>query len=179
VAALAEGPARALIARAQRLAGPEREDGASVADVARAVVGLQAQDLDAASLGVRARRAGATASEVARARVEERSVARVWCMRGTLYLVAVEDARWLVRLLGPVGLARGRRRRAQMGVDSPEAVQAVRALLAELRVARPPCASCRPSTACSSPTATARSRWRRSTLARSCRAAASCVPPRS
>ena len=129
--ALDEGDARALLARSQRLGGPEREDGASVAAVARAVVGLQAQDLDAASLGVRARRAGATASEVARARVEERSVARVWCMRGTLHLVAVEDARWLVRLLGPVGLARGRRRRAQMGVDSPEAVQAVRAVLAE------------------------------------------------
>lgn len=129
--ALDEGDARALLARAQRLAGPEREDGASVADVARDVVGLQAQDLDAASLGLRARRAGTTASEVARARVEERSVVRVWCMRGTLHLVAVEDARWLVRLLGPVGLARGRRRRAQMGVDSPEAVQAVRAVLVD------------------------------------------------
>ena len=37
-------------------------------------------------------------------------------MRGTLHLVPAEDARWLVALLGPVGLARGRRRREQMGI---------------------------------------------------------------
>ena len=96
----------------------------------RLVAGLQAQDAPAAALGVRARLAGATASAVAHARFEERSVARIWCMRGTLHLVPVEDARWLVALLGPVGLARGRRRRDEMGV-LPEATAAVRAALAD------------------------------------------------
>ena len=57
-------------------------------------------------------------------------MARIWCMRGTLHLVPAEDARWLVALLGPVGLARGRRRREQMGVV-PEATAAVRAALAD------------------------------------------------
>jgi Winged helix DNA-binding domain len=123
--------ARGLLVRAQRLGGPEREDGASVADVVRVVGGLQAQDAPAAALGVRARLGGATASGVDRARFEERSVARIWCMRGTLHLVAAEDARWLVALLGPVGLARGRRRREQMGVVNPEASAAVRAALAD------------------------------------------------
>ena len=122
--------ARALLVRAQRLGGPEREDGASVAGVLRLVAGLQAQDAPAAALGVRARLAGATASAVAHARFEERSVARIWCMRGTLHLVPAEDARWLVALLGPVGLARGRRRREEMGV-LPEATAAVRAALAD------------------------------------------------
>ena len=113
--------ARGLLVRAQRLGGPEREDGASVAEVVRLVGGLQAQDAPAAALGVRARLAGATASAVDHARFEARSVARIWCMRGTLHLVPAEDARWMVALLGPVGLARGRRRREQMGVVSPEA----------------------------------------------------------
>jgi hypothetical protein len=36
-----------------------------------------------------------------------------------------------VALLGPVGLARGRRRREQMGVFAPEATAAVRAALAD------------------------------------------------
>ena len=94
----------------------------------RLVGGLQAQDAPAAALGVRARLAGATAAAVERARFEERSVARIWCMRGTLHLVPAEDARWLVALLGPIGLARGRRRREQMGI-SPEATAAVRAAL--------------------------------------------------
>ena len=122
--------ARALLVRAQRLGGPERETGASVAEVVGAVGGLQAQDAGAAALGVRARLAGATASAVDRARFEDRSVARVWCMRGTLHLVPAEDARWIVGLLGHVGLARGRRRREQMGVVHG-AGAAVRAALAD------------------------------------------------
>ena len=126
---LDEHGARALLARAQRLTDAGRGDGAPVAEVARAVVGLQAQDLHAASLGVRARLAQCEASAVEAARVRERSVVRVWCMRGTLHLVAAEDARWLVALLGPVGLARGRRRRGEFGVNAPEAVTAVRHVL--------------------------------------------------
>jgi Winged helix DNA-binding domain len=122
--------ARRLLVRAQRLGGPEREEGRSVAETVRLVAGLQAQDAGAAALGVRARLAGVTAAEVDRARFEDRSVARVWCMRGTLHLVPAEDARWLVALLGPVGLARGRRRREQMGVVHG-AGAAVRAALAD------------------------------------------------
>jgi hypothetical protein len=97
----------------------------------RAVVGLQGQDAGAASLGVRARLAGSTASAVDGARFVERSVVRVPCMRGTLHLVAVEDARWLVALLGPIGLARNRRRIAQMGADGDDALRAVRDALGE------------------------------------------------
>jgi Winged helix DNA-binding domain len=128
---LTESAARGLLVRAQRLAGPEREGQLPVADIVRAVVGIQAQDMGAASLGVRARLAGTTSSEVESARLRERSIVRVWCMRGTLHLVAAEDARWLVSLLGPVGLVRGRRRRAEMGVNTPEALAAVRRVLAE------------------------------------------------
>jgi len=97
----------------------------------RAVVGLQAQDAGAASLGVRARLAGSTAAAVDRARFDERSIARVWCMRGTLHLVAAEDVRWLVALLGPVGLKRNQRRIAEFGVDGEDALRAARDALAE------------------------------------------------
>jgi hypothetical protein len=108
--------ARRLLVRGQRLAGPEREAPATVAEVTRLVAGLQAQDAGAAALGVRARLDGATLSQVDHARFVDRTVARIWCMRGTLHLVPAEDARWLVALLGPIGLARNRRRRKQMGV---------------------------------------------------------------
>jgi hypothetical protein len=108
--------ARGFLVRAQRLAGPERQGPATVADVTRLVAGLQAQDAGAAALGVRARLDGATLTQVNQARFEDRTVARIWCMRGTLHLVPAEDARWLVALLAPVGLARNRRRREQMGV---------------------------------------------------------------
>jgi len=122
--------ARGLLTGAQGLGGPERESAATVGEVVRLVGGLQAQDAPAAALGVRARLVGATASAVDHARFEERSVARIWCMRGTLHLVPAEDARWLVALLGPIGLARGRRRREQMGITA-EAIDAVPAALAD------------------------------------------------
>ena len=98
--------ARGLLARGQRLAGAPRS---SVVDMVRAVAALQAQDAAAAAhLGIRARRPGSTLAEVEAARFEERSVARTWVMRGTLHLIPAEDARWMVALLGPVGLKQER-----------------------------------------------------------------------
>src|SRR5919202_160971 len=84
---------RRLCLRAQRL--DPRPAAAGVAQVVREVCGVQAQDPAAAALAVRARGAGLTAAGVERARVEERSVVRTWCMRGTLHLVATEDLGWL------------------------------------------------------------------------------------
>ncbi len=128
---IGEPEARGLLVRGQRLDDPGRSEPAAVADAVRAVVGIQAQDSGAASLGVRARLAGSTGAAVGRALHEERSVARIWCMRGTLHLVAAEDLRWLVSLLGPVGLRRNRKRMAAMGVDNDDALRAVRATLAD------------------------------------------------
>ena len=52
-------------------------------------------------------------------------------MRGTLHLVPAEDARWLVALLGPVGLARGAPPPRADGRRLPEATAAVPAALAD------------------------------------------------
>src|SRR3954468_12858005 len=106
--------ARALLARGQRLVAPARN---SVSETVAAVAALQAQDAGAAALGVRGRRPGTTLAEVEAARFEERSVARTWVMRGTLHLVPAEDARWMVELLGPIGLRKSARRIAELGVE--------------------------------------------------------------
>lgn len=128
---LSDDDARRLLVRGQRLDEPSRADGADVAAVVRAVVGLQAQDAGAGSLGVRARLEGVAKSAVDRARFEDRTIARTWVMRGTLHFVAAEDMRWMVALLGPVGLRRNAKRIASMGVDSDEAMEAVRSALAD------------------------------------------------
>ena len=120
-----------MLVNAQRLDDASRADGADVAEVVRAVVGLQAQDAGAGSLGVRARLADSTKSAVDRARFEDRTVVRIWVMRGTLHFIAAEDARWMIALLGSVGLRRSAKRIASMGVDSDEAMDAVRSALAE------------------------------------------------
>lgn len=119
--------ARGLLAAAQRLAAAPRS---GVLETVRAVAALQAQDAGAAALGVRARRPGSTLAEVEAARFEERSVARTWVMRGTLHLIPAEDARWMVELLGPIGLKKSARRIAELGVGTDEVAAAVRAALA-------------------------------------------------
>jgi hypothetical protein len=81
------------------------------------VVGLQAQVLSAAALGMRARSTGLDASDVNRALNDERSIVRSWLMRGTLHVVAADDIRWLVQLLGPVFVRAFATRHAQLGLD--------------------------------------------------------------
>jgi hypothetical protein len=81
------------------------------------VLGLQAQLLGAAALGMRARGSGLTAASIDRALNDDRSIVRTWLMRGTLHVVAAEDVRWLVDLLGPVFARGATRRHAQLGLD--------------------------------------------------------------
>jgi hypothetical protein len=50
-------------------------------------------------------------------------------MRGTLHLIPAEDARWMVALLGPVGLRKSARRIAELGVSDLRAE--IRAALAD------------------------------------------------
>jgi hypothetical protein len=126
---LTDSAARGLLARGQRLTDAERSDGAAVAEVVRAVVGLQAQDRGAGALGVRARLADVRLSEV-QAALEDRSIVRLWCMRGTLHYVAADDAGWLGALLGPMSRARSRKRMEAMGVAGDDAVDVVRDVLA-------------------------------------------------
>ena len=118
--------ARGLLARGQRLAGGPRS---TVSETVAAVAALQAQDAGAAHLGIRARLPGCSLAEVEAARFEERSVARPWVMRGTLHLIPAEDARWMVELLGPIGLRKSARRIAELGVA--DAGPAVRAALSD------------------------------------------------
>jgi hypothetical protein len=121
--ALPDDEVRRLRIRAQRLTPQPR---ASVLDVVRKSAGLQAQESVAGALSVRARSSGLIAADVDRARLEERSVVRTWAMRGTLHLLAAEDLGWLLGLLGPLFIARDRRRLAQLGVDDEAADRGVR-----------------------------------------------------
>jgi hypothetical protein len=115
--------------RAQLLTGRRPR---SVAEVVRALGGLQAQDTPASRLAIRPRSTGLDAGAVRRACNQDRSVVRTWAMRGTLHMVAAEDAGWLVGLLGPAFAAAGRRRRLQLGLDDRLLGRALEALPAVL-----------------------------------------------
>jgi hypothetical protein len=102
--------------------------------ILRQVVGLQAQVLSAAALGMRVRSTGLRAGDVDRALNDERSIVRSWLMRGTLHVVAAEDLRWLIALLGPVFIGAGATRYAQLGLDDDlkaRGVAAIRKILSD------------------------------------------------
>lgn len=119
---------RAARMAANGLAGGRTRDAAAAV---RKVVGVQAQDVRAARMQVRARTTGVTAALVDRVVNEGRLVA-TWAMRGTLHLLAAEDVRWVVGLLGPRFAARTAGRRRQLGLDDAtceKALDAVRDVL--------------------------------------------------
>jgi hypothetical protein len=87
-----------------------------VADVVRRTVGLQAQSWRGAAYAVRARSSATTWTDVEQAQEVERSVIRGWFMRGTLQLVAKEDAGPLLGLLGPKLIKDTERRYAELGL---------------------------------------------------------------
>ena len=131
--------------RAQRLDDATRALPARLRDVIHAVGGVQAQDEHAALLGLRARRLGVTAEDLAAARrpASRRepargsgpSIVRTWCMRGTLHLVPADLLADLLAVFGPVHVARGRRRLAQLGLDEVACARGV-AVIAEVLASR-------------------------------------------
>ena len=114
---------------AQLLAGGPRSDPAGAVGHMLAV---QAQDLRAARLALRARGAARHVAEIDAALTDDRSLAAGWLMRGTLHLVAREDYAWLHALTAPQSAAISHRRLAQLGGDAERAVPLiVRTLEAE------------------------------------------------
>jgi hypothetical protein len=110
------------------------------ARVAAAALGLQAQDVAAARLGVRARSTGPDEAAVVEAGEVRREVVRSWLMRATVHLVPAVDIRWLSDLFGPMIERRfaGVRWR-QLGIDGPlidRAIPLAREVLAGRRLTR-------------------------------------------
>lgn len=90
---------RRLRLAAQRLTPSTAADGARAA--ARAVVGVQAQDVRAAGLALRSRVPG-----LRRADVDGSGLIRTWTKRGTVHLIDPCDWPWLYAVTGPRNRAR-------------------------------------------------------------------------
>ena len=82
----------------------------SAAEAARAVCGVQAQDVRSAGLALRSRVPGLT-----RAAVRDAGLVRTWTVRGTLHLIAPGDRAWLHALCAPRFLPRMERALEQRG----------------------------------------------------------------
>ncbi len=97
---------------------------------ALACAGIQAQDLWASQLAVRARSVSCTVADVVTAAAAP-TVVRTWLMRGTLHLIAADDLRWLVDLIGPAVLNMAGPRFVEVGL-TPAVRERARAVLPEV-----------------------------------------------
>jgi hypothetical protein len=98
---------------AQLLHRPDRRP--AVVDLVGRLLAIQAQDIGATPLALRARARDLTLADVRAAR-EDRSVVRAWGPRCTLHLVTAADLPWLTALHVPQAVTGSMRRLAQEGV---------------------------------------------------------------
>ena len=100
----------------QRLTSPAF---AAPAEVVRWFGAVQSQDLAASlwAIGLRVRDATETRVEQALA---DRSIVRSWPMRRTIHCMAADDARWMIRMLTPRGIARMTPYHRKMGIDDQD-----------------------------------------------------------
>lgn len=115
--------ARLLRMRAQRLTNPRPVQPPE--EVLRQIFAAQAQKLPASYLSMRARSSGFTAEQVAHERQFGSEICWRWSLRGTLHLVTVADARWLIPLLSADLIARDRLRLTQVGYTETTAQKGV------------------------------------------------------
>ncbi len=116
----------------QGLAGPR---ASTVVEAVRKVVAVQSQDVRAARLAIRARTEGLTRADVDAA-VADGAVVRTWAMRGTLHMLAQEDAGWIVSLLGPRFAHGLRGRRSRLGLDEALSEAGARVVAAAAKTPR-------------------------------------------
>lgn len=105
-----------------------RPSGGTPESVVRRLLAVQAQDLRAARLALRARTTGLAAVDVDRALTAERSLVVAWLCRGTLHLVSRDDYPWLLSLTAPTRMTASRRRLGQLGVPPAEAEKAMKVI---------------------------------------------------
>jgi Winged helix DNA-binding domain len=119
--------------RRARLAAQRLTPGtacSSADEAARAVIGIQAQDLRAAALALRSRVPGLT-----RGGVRAASLLRTWTVRGTVHLIAASDRPWLHALLAERNARAFAARFERFGIV--DEVNAMRGDVVELCAERP------------------------------------------
>jgi hypothetical protein len=105
---------RALRIRAQHL--HQKAPVEDLTEIVRSLCGVNAQSWPAMFLSLRARIKGLEPRDVRKA-IEKHILVRTWAMRGTIHLIGSNDLSGIVSLLGPRIIAKGRRRRLELGLD--------------------------------------------------------------
>jgi hypothetical protein len=95
---------------AQRLTGQDASALKSGNEVVKAVVGIQAQEIEPAYLSIYSRNLQGTAAGIEQEQLNAHLMVHSWFMRGTLHLVSTEDLDWLLPLLAPIFIQKNQHR---------------------------------------------------------------------
>ncbi len=95
--------------------------------------GLQAQDFPAVRWALALRLKGKTTEASIQRAIARKAVLRTWCMRGTIHLVAPQDARWLISLTAERLVAVARPVEAALGLDETTVAKSNKLLARELQ----------------------------------------------
>jgi len=102
-----------------------------VVEVVDRLLAVQAQDLRAARLAIRARTSGLTAADVDR-ELNNRTLVVTWLNRGTLHLVRPQDYWWLQQITTPQLSVGSAKRLEQEGVSPDQADRGVAVIVAAM-----------------------------------------------
>lgn len=104
---------------AQRLlVNSERQnENESIEQIIQTNCGVQAQYSSDAALALYVRMNSLTLNDLETKLINDKTIVRTWCMRGTLHILAAEDFYWLMDLHGKTFIQKSRRRYEQLGID--------------------------------------------------------------
>lgn len=115
--------------RSHRLTAPAR----AVADAARHMLAVQAQEFWAGRWALAARTAGAPTLRGVDRLFNRGALVRAWTQRGTLHVVPAEDLRWMLRVTGERQLRMAATRYRELGLDDEALATVERVLRGALR----------------------------------------------
>lgn len=131
---LSEQEIRRLRLSAQHLLIGTESDNSNVAQLLQTICGVQAQYPFDATLALHVRMNDLTSTELKQTQIDERTIVRTWCMRGTLHLLAAEDFHWLIDLHGRTFIQKSRRRYEELELNEKlynKSIEKLYAILAQ------------------------------------------------
>ncbi len=134
---LSEQEIRRLRLRAQHLLIDTKSEISNIAQLLQTICGVQAQYPFDAALALRVRMNNLTSNELKQTQIEERTIVRTWCMRGTLHLLAAEDFHWLIGLHGKTFIQKSQRRYEELGLNEKLYSKSIEKLYAVLAQSEP------------------------------------------
>ncbi|MCY9165981.1 winged helix DNA-binding domain-containing protein [Bacillus atrophaeus] len=102
---------------AQQLSVDTETQNISIEKILQTNCGVQAQYPSDAALALHVRMNNLTSKDLKKILIDERTIVRTWCMRGTLHFLAAEDFHWLIGLHGKIFIQKSQRRYEQLGID--------------------------------------------------------------